>query len=203
MMQSESPIERGGLMWIALLFEGGLVVLAILFGWFADVRPFRQFTARPNNLAAGVIGTIPLLFAFWWMYRSGLPAFARIRSFLIETLGPTIAKARWYDVIVLAVLAGLCEELFFRGFLQVWLSRWGVGVGLLASNVIFGLVHAITLTYFLLTFVAGLYLGAVFLLCDSNLLAPMLVHGLYDYIAFVIIVRAARERLRAATVNGS
>ncbi len=192
-MENESPVERGGLMWMALLFESGLVVLAFAFGWFPDIWPIDHFAVRPKDLALGFAGTVPLLLAFWWMYRSSLPAFKRIRVFLIETLGPTIAQTRWYDVVLLAILAGLCEEVFFRGFLQVWLSQWGVEVGLIASSIVFGLVHAITLTYFLLTLLAGLYLGAVFLLCDSNLLAPMLVHALYDYVAFVVIIKAARK----------
>lgn len=194
-MQPDTPVDRSDLMRLAFLFEGGLVVLAVIFGWLTDTRPFGHLEVTASDAAIGVLTTLPMLLSFVWMYRSRLTAFQRIREFLIETLGPTLAQTRWFDVIVLALLAGFCEELFFRGFLQVWLSQWGVWVGLIGSSFIFGIVHAVTPTYFMLTFVAGLYLGGVFLQCDSNLLAPMIAHALYDYVAFLVIVAAARAHV--------
>lgn len=200
-MQDATSMERSDLMRLAFLFEGALVLMAVAFGWLADIRPLEFIKATRQDLAIGILATVPMLLSFVWMYRSGLPAFQRIRKFLIETLGSTLAQTRWFDVIVLAVLAGFCEELFFRGFLQVWLSQWGSLVGLLASSVIFGVVHAVTPTYFILTFVAGLFLGGVFIQCNSNLLAPMIAHALYDYVAFLVIVSAAREHAQHGNVE--
>jgi hypothetical protein len=64
--------------------------------------------------------------------------------------------------------------------------------GLILSNVIFGLLHCITPTYAILAGLIGVYFG---LLLDAtgtpNLLAPILAHGLYDYLAFLVVIRAA------------
>jgi hypothetical protein len=64
--------------------------------------------------------------------------------------------------------------------------------------VIFGLLHFITPTYALLAGLMGAYFG---LLLDAtgsrNLLGPILAHGLYDYLAFLVVIRAARQSTRS------
>jgi membrane protease YdiL (CAAX protease family) len=44
--------------------------------------------------------------------------------------------------------------------LQPWLENsWGIVAGLIISSVIFGLVHAVTLLYFILAASVSVYLG--------------------------------------------
>jgi membrane protease YdiL (CAAX protease family) len=131
---------------------------------------------------------------FMASYRFPLGPLWPIKQFLIKTLGPYLDICRWYDLLLIALLAGVCEELFFRGFLQPWIeSISGPMAGLIGSNLVFALAHFITQTYALLAGLMGIYLG---LLLDAsgqrNLLTPILAHTIYDFFAFVVVVRTFR-----------
>jgi membrane protease YdiL (CAAX protease family) len=60
------------------------------------------------------------------------------------------------------------------------------------SNVIFGLAHFVTPTYALLAGILGGYLGWLFTV-SGNLLAPIIAHGLYDFLAFLVVARECRH----------
>lgn len=86
-------------------------------------------------------------------------------------------------VMLVSVLAGVGEELLFRGVLQDGLALVsGPWIALAAASMLFGLAHAITPGYFLVATVMGLYLGLLYLQ-SGNLLIPIVVHALYDWIA--------------------
>jgi len=69
----------------------------------------------------------------------------------------------------------------------------------LASNLIFGMTHAVTPLYALLAAAVGVYLGlALDYGGDRNLLTPIIIHGLYDFLAFVALMRVYRAGLSTA-----
>lgn len=61
-------------------------------------------------------------------------------------------------LLLIAMLAPLAEELLFRGMLYPLLRRWGAGVAIVGSAVVFSLVHFIPILFPSL-FVVGLMLG--------------------------------------------
>lgn len=82
-------------------------------------------------------------------------ALAAIRGALAAAVGPELFLA----VLVIGVLAGSAEELFFRGYMQTRLGqRVPPTVAVLVTSVAFGLFHLEWL-HALLAFVLGLYLG--------------------------------------------
>lgn len=132
-----------------------------------------------------------MLILFALTYRSRIERLQQIKKFLIETIGAPLSECTWYEMAWVALLAGFSEELLFRAVLQAWMLQWGPLVGLLLSNLLFGLAHAITLLYAILAGLLGLYLGALFQFGgDGNLLVPTLSHALYDLVAFVVIRRS-------------
>lgn len=189
------PIDRSAFLSIAALFYCGLLSGAFLFGWLSGVDPFRHFVADWTAVAWGIAGTVPIFLFFLAAYRIPLRPFREIRRFLVEMLGPLLASCRWYDLICLALLAGVCEELFFRGWLQVWLEGWGPYVGLIGSNIVFGLAHCITALYAIVAGTIGIYLGLLFDASgERNLLVPIITHALYDYLGFLVVLRTWRSR---------
>jgi len=140
----------------------------------------------------GIAAALPMFVLFILAHRFAFGPFKQIRRFLIEALGPSLAACRWYDLILLAGLAGITEEVLFRGLLQIWIER-AVGsptAGLVAASILFGLVHLITPTYGLFAGIMGLYLG--YLLDASgqrNLLVPVITHAVYDYLAFLVVLQ--------------
>lgn len=111
-------------------------------------------------------------------YRKGL------RS-LMFMLPVTRSERLWW--VILSVTAGICEELFCRGFLLQYLRghlEGGPALGLtlawLVSSMAFGLGHFYQgLSGIVRTTIAGLMLGLVAIL-TGNLLLPILLHCILD-----------------------
>lgn len=172
---------------LAGLVEGGTLTAAMLLGWLLRIDPWEHVRFTLEVTVIGLAATLPIFLVYGLAYET--------RSVAVEMMGLPLSRCRWYDLIILAALAGLGEELLFRGVLQPWLSRSSPLFGLLAANILFGLVHMVTPVYALLATGIGLYLSAVaYAIPQSNLLAAMIAHGVYDYVAFLLIVREYRTR---------
>ena len=78
-----------------------------------------------------------------------------------------------------ALLAPLCEELFFRGYLHHALRRFGVCRAAVVSALVFALAHGLALPAFVPRLAFGLLLSLM-MEKTGTLLAPMLVHGCYN-----------------------
>ena len=123
----------------------------------------------------------------------------RLVSFVVDQLGALVAARSPAELALLAAVAGISEEVLFRGVVQVALARvFGDPGALLAASVLFGLVHFATRAYAVLAGVMGLYLGALFLF-QGTLLAPIITHAVYDFIALILVAR----RYRAAPAGRS
>lgn len=175
----------------ATVFEVGLVILAYLIGGWVDCDPLAHWHWRGEAVFWGLLGTGPLCLLFWGAYRLPLRGLAAIRRLLIDRLGAVLNACHWREWLYLALLAGITEEILFRGLLQPWAeSRWGWLAGLAGSNLLFALAHAITPLYALLAGLIGVYLGlSLDFGSERNLLTPMAIHALYDFVAFVAVVR--------------
>ena len=52
----------------------------------------------------------------------------------------------------------------------------------------FGVVHAMTPTYFVLATLAGGYLGWVYAM-TGDIAAPIVAHAMYDFVVLLVLVR--------------
>lgn len=184
----------------ACYFEASLILVAIVLGWFVKINPFATIHLTLSSVLYGILGTFPLFMLFLWMQQIQGHSVSKIRQFLLRTLGPTLNRHTWADLFVLAAVAGISEEILFRGVLQPWLeSAWGLRAGLLVSNLIFGLVHSVTPLYSVLAALVGVYLGlAMDIQGERNLLTPIIIHTLYDFLAFIALIQAYRAGLTPA-----
>ena len=181
----------------ACFFEAALIPLAIFLGSIGSINPFSNIFFTETALANGVIGTIPLILIFLAFEQIQAKSVGNIRRLLLETIGPGLLDRHWTDLLILALIAGIAEELLFRGVIQPWIEQfWGVTAGLVISNFIFGLVHAVTPLYALLAGIVGMYLGlSLNYGTEENLLVPIIIHGLYDFLAFFALIRMYRKSL--------
>ncbi len=178
----------------ACSFEAALIPVSVILGWIANISPFAYLHFSESAIAYGVIGTMPLFLLFLAMEQMQTEPVVKIKNVLLETLGPSLHRYHWTDLLILASIAGLSEELLFRGVIQPWIeASWGMTVGLIGSNIIFGLAHAVTPLYAVLATFVGIYLSlSLDYGGDRNLLVPIVIHGLYDFLAFVALMRAYR-----------
>ena len=181
----------------ACYFEASLILVAVVLGWIADINPFENLYFSENSILYGIVGTLPLFLIFIAMEPLSIASVQKIRQILFETLAINLHALKWPDFFILAAIAGIAEETLFRGILQPWMENsWGMNAGLIVSSLLFGLVHAVTPLYFVLASAVGLYLG-LFLdySGERSLLTPIVIHGLYDFLVFLAIMKAYRRTL--------
>jgi uncharacterized protein len=191
--------ERHRFLVVAGSFEASLAVVAVAIGWLAGVDPLEHLVWDGNALATGMAAALPIFIGFAFAFYDPFIGMTSIRNLLLRLLGPPLAACRWYDLLLLATIAGLGEELLFRGLLQPWIARGTSSevAGLVLSNLLFGLAHAITFVYAVVAGLIGLYLGWLLDATGSrNLLVPVATHAFYDFLAFVVVARAYRESVR-------
>lgn len=182
---------------ISCLLEAVLLLVAGAIGWATDINPFKNVHYLQADVFFGLVAIIPLFIIFILLYRLPISSLQQIKSTLLQTIAPLIYRYHWSDLLVLAVVVGISEEILFRGILQPWLENsWGSLSGLIGSNIIFGLMHAVTPMYAFLATAVGIYLS---LLMDHgeqrNLLIPTIVHCGYDFLFFLVIVRTYLAQL--------
>lgn len=182
----------------ACFFEAALILVAIFLGQIANINPFAYLHFSELAIVYGIIGTIPLFLLFRIMEQIQAEPIVKIKNILFETLGTGLHRYHWTDLLILASIAGLSEELLFRGVIQPWIeSSWGMTAGLVGGNIIFGLAHAVTPLYAVLAALVGVYLSLSLDYGDNrNLLTPVIIHGLYDFLAFVALIRAYRASIQ-------
>jgi uncharacterized protein len=174
----------------AMIFQGMFIPLALGLALLVGVTPWQDFHLSEHALLMAVSATAPLLLGLAAASYAG-PAWFRELDELVRPTLTTLFRNRGHGPVVLvSLLAGFGEELLFRGVLQAWLSDLaGPWIGVALAAVIFGLMHFLSWTYFLLATGLGLYLGTLYEL-TGNLLLVCLVHALYDWVAITWLLHS-------------
>lgn len=141
------------------------------------------------SLAISLVATLPLLASLLalpvgrWQWADELTGLVR------RFLRILFRNARPGAIVLVSVLAGLGEELLFRGVIQAGLTAtWNPVIGILLASLLFGAAHAVSISYFVLAALMGLYLGLLYH-WTGNLLVPVIVHALYDWVAIHFYLR--------------
>ena len=145
----------------ALLFVAALLALTGAAGW-------RPGAVRPRHVAAGVLGGVVLVGA-WWLG-------AGVRLQLVAN----VAALAWWSPVVVAV--AVAEEALLRGALFGALQEWrGPRTALAVTSVAFAVMHIplYGVGAVPLDLAVGLWLGGLRLLTGSWT-APAVAHALAD-----------------------
>ncbi|MBI2358655.1 MAG: CPBP family intramembrane metalloprotease, partial [Deltaproteobacteria bacterium] len=146
---------------LAILFEGGLIVLALGLGWLLGSPPFGRVSWSWPAVGSGLAATLIPLAGFWWLAHSRWRPFQRLMM-EVEKIVRVFVESSYGEIALISLLAGLGEEGFFRGVMQSALAGWiGPAGALLIASALFGLGHCVTPAYALAAGVFGLYLGAL------------------------------------------
>src|SRR5262249_37950072 len=109
----------------------------------------------------------------------------------------------WLILLLLGcLLPAVGEEIFFRGFLgRALVARYGTTFGVGFTSILFGLVHIDPISIGVIT-ILGLVLHVVYL-CTKTLLAPILLHLLYNLAVLALRKLWLEETLVPANNDGT
>jgi membrane protease YdiL (CAAX protease family) len=167
---------------LAVLGEGALALAGLVWAWTAGYH--LRTGPLGQALVLGSATAVVLAAAQYWLLRAapdrGLVR--GLRRLYREVLRPLFSTLSFGEIVLVSLLAGVGEELLFRGAVQ---PAWG----LVAASVLFGLCHVGGRT----TWPLGVWAGAVGLLLGwlavltDGLLAPIVAHAAYDALALSYI----------------
>ncbi len=171
----------------ALLFQGGIGVVGLLTIWLFDIPVLSGGLGLAQAMLYGILGALAT-YVFLLLLTRNSRLFPDDLSSQMQALYKFASSFRWPVLVALSILAGVGEELLFRGAIQGWLLQYtGPWTAVLAASVLFGLVHYMSFTYFVVATGLGLLLGAVYQLSGSLELV-MVWHAVYDMLALYCLL---------------
>ena len=166
--------------------------------WFdynaANRRPNQSMVNMVLILSVTLLPVVGVLASFNQSIMPHEGAVAEFMSKLEESaneiLGIVTAQRSSWDLIsnllVFAVLAGICEEFFFQGALQPLLTRWTKNphIGIILTALIFSTLH-FQFYGFIPRLLLGVYLGYLFY-WSRSLWLPILAHVLHNALSLMV-----------------
>jgi hypothetical protein len=194
----------------ALQFFGFFVIPVALFAYFSDPRPGQYLGLRqPTKKRYWAFAILVMIIAIPLVQYTGFlnrqisfgPEMQRwiqtqedqanrIIGYLLKNRAP---KELILNLIFIALMAGIGEELFFRGVLQRMFIRWfrNPWAGIVVTALLFSAIHMQFLG-FIPRFLMGVLLGAIYWYSGSMWVA-IAAHFVYD--AFIIVLVYFQPRL--------
>ncbi|MGY6588269.1 MAG: CPBP family intramembrane glutamic endopeptidase [Wenzhouxiangella sp.] len=174
-------------------FQLGLGVVAVILSLVFGLTPWKQLILSVETVWMSLLATAVMLLTGAWMERQRWQWWQALQRLLEQQLIPALAAMPAGALFLIALSAGVFEELLFRGVIQAGLSGpLGEWPALLLASLFFGLAHAMSRAYFLVATLMGVYLGWLFMI-TGNLLIPIIIHFLYDWAVLHYYVRRHRS----------
>jgi uncharacterized protein len=181
--------KRAAIIIFAVFFEAGLAPIALFLGWILGRPPLAQFVWSAESAWLGFALAGPLIVIFVAMLRWPIGPFAWVKRFCDEEVLPLLEGSTWSEIALVAISAGVGEEMLFRAVGQGSLSSWlGPVWGLVLASLLFGLLHPISVPYMVMATFLGFYLGLIWIY-TQDLLTVMVTHALNDFVALGYVLR--------------
>ena len=173
---------------LASVFYAALLLAAAIVGALGGRSAFALGNSALFGLLAGVItacGTVALGILFYRL----LPVLRRLSDELAPHL---VDGAKGRNLVLVSIFSGVGEESFFRGALQP-------EIGLLASSLLFGVLHVGPDRRYLVWTVwavgAGFLFGLLYL-WTGGILAPVTAHVLHNVVTLLLWKQSRKKQSR-------
>ena len=179
---------------VVLLYVGVVAALYLAFQVFTVERTLGMFLSYAGGLILGVLG--PVIYTVWkrrrpladlglttknWRQTVGLGLVLGLVQFFLTLYGQQLpAPVDWVPLLTMALMVGLFEAIFFRGFIQTRLSAsFGPIPGVVAAAGLYALYHVgygMGVREMVFLFALGMVYGIAYA-CVNNVLVlwPVLI----------------------------
>ncbi len=164
-----------------------VVLLASILPFMKDIK--QDICFNWQNIVLGVL----LSAVLWFVFFVGDKLSCLILPFADKQINAVYDIKAGYDTNIVALLLflliGPTEELFWRGFVQRQLSKqYSSNKAMLLTIVFYTLIHISSLNFMLIcsALVAGAFWGVIYRLFPKYLLACIVSHAIWDACVFVV-----------------
>jgi CAAX protease family protein len=133
---------------------------------------------RPSAIGSGALRGIVWSMSFGAVVVAGLIVGRLAGMNLVDLLQfrlPHQPEDILFFFVVGSVIAPIAEEIYFRGLVYGYLRRWGPGVAILGSTLLFVAAHPALQTIPITQIIGGL-LFAIAYEAEKNLMVPIVIH---------------------------
>jgi len=175
-----------GNFWLKLTGSASILAAIGLISSRNELKALFVFKIR--HLWVGVLSAL-ILYGIFWVGKLAANLLFSFAPGQIESVYASKMQldAVWIGFLLLLVM-GPAEEIYWHGFVQRRLvGRYGAKAGVLATAVVYALVHVASLNFMLVAAagVCGLYWGLLFQR-EKNLIPLIISHALWDFLIFVL-----------------
>jgi len=180
-------VRPEGVFWVKMALGSFILALASLAVMPRRARELLKPT--PIDILLGIASSL-LLWGIFWAGRQLLTAVLPGSADAIRSVYALRSEAApWVIALLLLVLTGPAEEIFWRGLVQrVLAGRLGAVPGIAVASVVYSAVHVWTRNgpLVLAALVAGAFWGSFFV-WRRSLVAPIVSHALWGVEVFVFL----------------
>ena len=195
----EFTLDRDQVMVMTFAVEAGMGAAALAIGYYFDI-PFAKtiHLTPPDWFSLGIGAVAAVVGALIALIAQRLPfAFTRrLKEDSARVVTNLLGRCTRPDLVGVALLAGMGEELLFRGLLQQGLlyavpenlipaGPWIV-TGIVA--ILFGMLHSISIPYIIVATIASVGLSVLFI-TTGDLLSCIVCHAFYDLVLLLVLVK--------------
>lgn len=189
-----SPWTGGRLnFWLTMSFSA-VVLTTLTLSFTTDRRALLKVEKPLRQLLMGVVIALALWGVFWVGDKLSALMFDFARPEVDAVYSMKTGLPPYVIAILLLLVIGPAEELFWRGYVQRTLTRLlpgvkGANVAFAATTLVYALVHIWSFNFMLImaALVAGAVWGLIYRLKPQALPALILSHALWDALVFVVM----------------
>ena len=192
-MTLETNYSREKVLWMAVLPQAVLLAISILWIFLIpkyNVSPYLKFSWQP--ILGGLLVGFGLAMSGYGFYNftKKTKKFYETVELFEQVLAPAFRNLKLPDVILLSIVSGFCEEIFFRGLMQP-------AFGIILASIAFGLLHLPGFKFWIYALWAALS-GALFgflFIMTSSLWFPIIAHATNNIIGMILLTKMKEKSL--------
>lgn len=181
---ANKSVSRATMLNVTIIVEALMLLVAAIWIQMAGLQISHAFAFSYKPVLIGIATGVVMAFAGLGAFRLGknVAVFSQVRELVESYLMPMVAELKLVDLIIISIISGFCEEVFFRGVVQPQF-------GLPLTAIAFGLFHDPSfrhIAYSLTALLYGIVLGLLYQY-TGNIWAPIFAHMTHNMISLYVV----------------